>query len=160
MEDSRIFKCYVCNENFDQYGLELHYATTHAIEEENDKSQDNNRCEQCGKCFTRKDNLNKHIKKIHKGRKNHECEHCGKCFRLKTNLSKHCAATHAFEEKNNKSQDNRCEECGKCFTRIDNLNKHIKKFHKGRKVHVGRKDHKCDSCGKCFGQKKTSQSTH
>ena len=94
MEHSEKFKCYVCNENFDQYGLELHYATTHAFEEETDKSQDNNRCEQCDKCFTRKDNLNRHIKKIHKGRKNHECEYCGKSFSQGINLKDHIKRVH------------------------------------------------------------------
>ena len=64
VEGSEKFKCYVCNENFDQYGLELHYATTHAFEEDIDKSQDK-RCEHCGKCFTRLGNLNQHIKVIH-----------------------------------------------------------------------------------------------
>ena len=34
MENQETFKCHVCNEEFDQYSLELHFITKHNMEDE------------------------------------------------------------------------------------------------------------------------------
>ena len=41
MEKPETFKCHVCNKEFDQYGLELHFVTSHNLEEEEDIEKSN-----------------------------------------------------------------------------------------------------------------------
>ena len=34
---AQLFKCYVCEQYFDQYGLELHFVMTHKLDDEEEK---------------------------------------------------------------------------------------------------------------------------
>ncbi|XP_069610839.1 zinc finger protein 850-like [Ranitomeya imitator] len=95
-------------------------------------------CSECGKCFNRKSNLNKH-KKSHTGEKPFFCEECGKCFSEKSGLFRH-QRTHTG------AKPFSCSECGKYFSWKPNLIKHMK-------THTGEKPFPCEECGKCFGEK-------
>uniref|UniRef100_A0A8C4TAE3 C2H2-type domain-containing protein n=1 Tax=Erpetoichthys calabaricus TaxID=27687 RepID=A0A8C4TAE3_ERPCA len=91
-------------------------------------------CLECGKQFTHKSDLNKHMK-IHNGETIY-CHECGKSFpyisylqrhrRIHTGVKPHC-----------------CPECGKSFSRISHLQRH-------RRIHTGEKPHCCSECGKSF----------
>ncbi|KAM4012379.1 uncharacterized protein ACNLHF_004977 isoform 2-T2 [Anomaloglossus baeobatrachus] len=95
-------------------------------------------CSKCGKCFTRKSNLNIH-EKTHTGEKTFSCSECGKCFIWKSNFVVH-QRSHTGEKPFS------CSECGKCFTRKSHLVDH-------QKYHTGKKAFSCQECGKCFIQK-------
>ena len=79
MENQELFKCHVCDKEFDQYGLELHFITNHNLEEEEDIKKSSlvhdenikNKCELCGKSFSRKSHLDRHMKSVHEGIKEH-----------------------------------------------------------------------------------------
>ena len=54
----QLFKCYVCEQYFDQYGLELHFVTTHNMDEDEEILS------------TAESDLTKHVKNDHEGNKN------------------------------------------------------------------------------------------
>ncbi|XP_075208170.1 uncharacterized protein LOC142313072 [Anomaloglossus baeobatrachus] len=95
-------------------------------------------CSKCGKCFTRKSNVNIH-QKTHTGEKPFSCSECGKCFTRKSSLVDH-GKLHTGEKQFS------CSECGKCFNFKSDLVRH-------QRCHTGEKPFSCSECGKCFIQK-------
>ena len=74
----------------------------------------------CGSTFTRKFNLNGHIRS-HTGARPYECREpgCGKSFARSFDLSRH-EKLHAGIKPHN------CESCGKAFARADALSRHLR----------------------------------
>ncbi|CAI9577121.1 unnamed protein product, partial [Staurois parvus] len=71
-------------------------------------------CPECGKFYTSKSVLNRHLK-LHSDYKPFPCSVCGKCFANKSLLNSH-RRVH--------SKPFSCAECGKCFTFRYHLTKH------------------------------------
>ncbi|XP_039608464.1 zinc finger protein with KRAB and SCAN domains 1-like [Polypterus senegalus] len=92
-------------------------------------------CLECGKQFTYKSYLNKHMK-IHTGDTTYCCNECGKSFLKRSNLQNH-RRIHTGEK------PHCCPECGKSFLRRSCLQRHIR-------IHTGEKPHCCPECGKSF----------
>ncbi|CAH1980877.1 unnamed protein product [Acanthoscelides obtectus] len=92
-------------------------------------------CNFCGKNYTRKNGLDRHILS-HTGVKPFECKECGKRYITKDTLKTHIL-THtgikAFK----------CQLCGKNFTQSSHLSYHMKR-------HQGERPFICTYCGKCF----------
>ncbi|KAM3938513.1 uncharacterized protein RB166_014114 [Leptodactylus fuscus] len=95
-------------------------------------------CPDCGKCFTQKSDLVKHLR-THTGEKLYSCPECGKCYTQKSDLVKHLR-THTGEKPYS------CPECGKCYTQKSSLVTH-------QKIHTGEKPYLCRECGTCFTHK-------
>lgn len=96
-------------------------------------------CDTCVKSFTRKCDLNRHVK-THVGEKPFVCDICSKGFSRKSHLNRH-SATHKTE-----SQDSThfvCEECNITFTRRDNLIRHLSSH----------SNFPCEECDQVFKQK-------
>ena len=54
------------------------------------------KCEKCGKVFSKKGHLDRHVRTIHMGMKDESepCPHCGKIFTTKSSLEPHIEAVH------------------------------------------------------------------
>lgn len=110
------FKCTVCDKVFNRKArLDLHMKYLHLKE----KSYV---CEDCGKGFTRREDLNRHSV-LHTGEKPFQCPTCHKRFAIKPSLKIHMV-THTKEEPRS------CHECGRAFIRKDCLMRHMRKRHR------------------------------
>ena len=135
---------------------------------------DDQKCQSCGKLFSRADSLKKHIFTVHEGHKNYKCESCGKLFSGAIYLKKHI---HTFHEghrdhmmvHNGKIYKYKCSKCPKTFTKASHMKRHMDTHENIRSkcdicckdfifkksldthiktVHEEKRDYKCDICGK------------
>ncbi|KAH6931163.1 hypothetical protein HPB50_022594 [Hyalomma asiaticum] len=110
------FKCTVCDKVFNRKArLDLHMKYLHLKEKPHV-------CNQCGKGFTRREDLNRHSV-LHTGEKPFQCPTCHKRFAIKPSLKIHMV-THTKEEPRS------CHECGRAFIRKDCLMRHMRKRHR------------------------------
>ena len=78
-------------------------------------------CDECDKSFSRKANLNRHIKGVHENNR-YNCDRCEKSFTKKCHLTMHIQGVHDNVRYN-------CDMCDKSFSDKVSLNKHIQSVH-------------------------------
>ena len=82
------------------------------------------KCAECDLSYNRKNNLNQHIGKVHKGI-TYSCMHCNKEYNQKSHLKRHVLGTHEKQKLTLLS----CEKCERTFNQRDHLLRHIKNTH-------------------------------
>ncbi|XP_053121537.1 zinc finger protein 501-like isoform X3 [Hemicordylus capensis] len=95
-------------------------------------------CPQCGKSFSKKQDLRKH-QGTHSTERPFSCLECGRSFRLKQILVAHMKV-HVGE------RPHACPQCGKRFSQKHHVESH-------QRVHTGEKPFVCTTCGKRYAQK-------
>lgn len=175
------YKCEVCKLNFH---IPYNFVRHQEVHKDNEKHRRIRRpkselicnfpCDLCSKKFTRKNDLQKHRKQIHKdapeildkrkillernsqllqkckihtedGKECFKCEICKKIFNIRFNFIRHQTIHNDCDE--NFKDKNVCEICGKIFNALSGLKRHIKEFH--NKI----KERSCELCGKNFANK-------
>ena len=79
----------------------------------------NHKCETCGKVFSLKGNLKKHLKHVHKGIKAYKCYICSRTFSQKGNLKIHISSVHEG------AKNYKCDHCNQRFSQAGNLKQHL-----------------------------------
>ncbi|CAH1173540.1 unnamed protein product [Phaedon cochleariae] len=92
-------------------------------------------CNHCGKNYTRKNGLERHML-THSGLKPFQCRECGKAFITKDILKTHMLTHLGIKE-------HKCKVCQKQFTQSSHLGYHMRR-------HSGEKPHTCSFCAKAF----------
>lgn len=80
-------------------------------------------CGICGKCFSRKFNLQTHMKCVHSDDKDYICSYCERAFNHSSNLRKHIKTVHCGEKRFS------CFTCKKSFKSNDALKTHKRIIH-------------------------------
>ena len=159
-QESRNFKCEVCEKSFKT----LEYLKFHARIHGPDDERYTHCCEVCGRKFTQKANLESHMR-IHTGDRPFKCEFCPKSFSQKGNLDEH-RRTHTGEK------PYVCDICGSRHTRKGELLLHVRCIHtherpfqcaycpknfqrrdllrKHERIHTDTRPYGCEFCGKTF----------
>lgn len=119
------FQCAQCDfKSLFKEELATHKRSVHPVR---------HKCDLCGKTFSRKNDLSRHLM-LHSGERKYACTFCDSKFIGSGDLHKH-VRIHTGE----KPYKCKFEGCGKCFTQKGDLNKHLK-------IHLKIKDHKCHLC--------------
>ena len=142
--DDRIFTCTICMHEFDKKKkLKIHMKTVHHGFEDsdtlkvgnmflkkNERTDDSRKLQQCFSCnemFSRKVQLDEHIKMFHKGEKIYSCCKCDKKFESKRKVQCHVKDSHPANLKE-------CSICNKQFKTNQALNRHEGSQHRAPKV--------------------------
>ncbi|XP_036339645.1 zinc finger protein 91-like [Rhagoletis pomonella] len=133
LHQAKEFKCDHCNSAFARSAeLTKHIETRHGSDPQAHKVHD---CEYCGKKFTSRTYLRKHIL-MHTDRV-FACKFCEETFKERKALREHEKGHHSDR------RNFLCSVCGESFVRNDYLRVHMRR-------HNGEKPYKCQYCGKGF----------
>ncbi|KAK3594555.1 hypothetical protein CHS0354_013317 [Potamilus streckersoni] len=111
---SKKYKCTLCAMSFNTHSLLFLHKKKHMSA---------HACFVCGKIFTRKFDLDRHLR-IHTGDQPHECDICLKGFRCRLNLSDHMG-THVLKEAN----EFQCDGCKAMFFDQQSILNHLESAH-------------------------------
>ena len=114
---------------------------------DNDESGSDHACPLCFRTYTRKKNMDMHVKSVHEQKESEEfkCSSCGKAFMSGTSLNYHKDTAHA----DSTAPEVKCKICNRVFRHKQILQRHNKSVHKkGSKS--GELLCKEKDCGKSF----------
>lgn len=131
------YSCEVCGHDCEtKKALNLHLTKEHGIQQKREFICE---FEDCGKAFTMRDSLNKHIKNIHEGSK-YPCDQCPALLSSRMSLRRHIESCHL------KLKVFSCEKCDSNFAEQKSLKNHFQRVHLG----IIEKKVPCEQCDLTF----------
>lgn len=128
--------CGLCGQEYDD--TEPQALSKHIYDKHQSQGSDFDRkCPVCGKEYSERKGLNRHILHYHLNYKPHQCTFCLKHFSRRDHLTRHLDSH--TDEKNKHI----CEFCQKTFTRREHLNRHLW-------VHKDTFKFRCEYCTKAY----------
>lgn len=158
------FACVQCPKFFASEKKMLQHASSHRpVEQKKIHS-----CPECDRTFSRAENVQLHIRSVHRGVRSFVCEECGKTWATKQQLQKH-------QLMHIEARPFQCSDCSKCFKDSTSLKKHLEihsnisfecllcgqrsstryTLREHMLVHSDEKRYKCQYCGNTFKRYKT-----
>ncbi|KAH0618334.1 hypothetical protein JD844_017437 [Phrynosoma platyrhinos] len=148
----RKWTCFICGKSVRERTTLKEHLRIHSGEKPHlcsicGQSEKAHQCEECGKCFGRRDHLTVHYKSVHLGEKVwqkykatfHQCEVCKKVFKGKSSLEMHFR-THSGEK------PYKCQICNQSFRIKKTLTKHMV-------IHSDARPFNCQYCNATFKRK-------
>lgn len=162
--DIMTFACDKCPKFFGSEKKMLQHASSHRPVEQKKIHP----CPDCDRTFSRAENVQLHIRRVHMKKREYVCEECGKALASKGALHRH-QVTHSD------ARPLKCNDCAKCFKDLPGLKKHSEThstvsfqcflcghrsttrytLREHMKVHSDEKRYECQYCGNTFKRYKT-----
>eukprot|EP00183_Erythrolobus_madagascarensis_P005252 CAMPEP_0185856428 /NCGR_PEP_ID=MMETSP1354-20130828/28991_1 /TAXON_ID=708628 /ORGANISM="Erythrolobus madagascarensis, Strain CCMP3276" /LENGTH=229 /DNA_ID=CAMNT_0028558675 /DNA_START=262 /DNA_END=951 /DNA_ORIENTATION=+ len=98
-------------------------------------------CSSCGKRFSSRYNLKRHIEVMHETQRTHACEVCGTRFKHKSHVVEH------FRQVHRRDRPFACDLCSLRFATPSNLRRHV------QDLHVKSRPFVCNVCARSFSSK-------
>lgn len=86
-------------------------------------------CHICGKNYSRRSNLYKHIRSVHGTERKYACDTCGFRFKRQDHLDKHVRSVHIGV------RSFKCDVCGEFFSEKFNRDKHRRTIHETKRAY-------------------------
>ena len=124
-------QCQICHVTFsDQSAISAHYDTAHAQSSSSTKPEHPDaryECEVCGRKFTLKFNLKRHVATLHSvgDVKTFQCDVCSRVFKWKGALTRHFNIVHGVGD----IKTFQCDICSRVFKHKSDLKRHIQNVH-------------------------------
>ncbi|CAG5100041.1 Oidioi.mRNA.OKI2018_I69.XSR.g16814.t1.cds [Oikopleura dioica] len=122
-DEGTINVCETCGESFTSQFALYHHTKQHRAKKKKEEDEENGignlACEFCGKVYTRKMSLRKHIETVH-GEPKYKCPLCPAKFHHRKNIQPHLCREHGAPRKF------ACELCGQQFIHGTHYKRHMK----------------------------------